>query len=124
MNADKPQVVATSDPKKEALSGHIYPHEGHFNFQEIVTENAFREVERIKAEAIKLGWTEGYLLQTKGRAKFPSGADYGLICFLKGGRKVTQVKEGCIVMKAPSGTILRFYRPDRVGNPGIHLRGQ
>ena len=122
MSEARPQVV--SEPKKEALSGHSYPTEGDFAFREVATELAFTEVERIKEEAMALGWTEPFLLQTKGTSKFPSGPEYGLICFLKGGRKITQVKESCIVMEAPSGTVLRFYRPDRIGNPGITIRGK
>lgn len=121
MDAEQQSLIPSPKVISESILGdYRYPREGNFPFQEPVTDHALKEVEAIKDKALSLGWSEAHLMQNRGRYKFPSGADYGLITLLRG-RVVKDVKAHVIRMTSSSGVTLSFYRPDKKGNPGVRL---
>ena len=113
---------AASEPIRDTpMVGWKFPTDSKMAFSETITDGALREVEAIKEQALSLGWTEAQLFQNQGRLKFPSGADYGLICFLKGGRRITRVTERSARIESPNGSTFTHFRNDGDQNPAVTL---
>jgi len=112
----EPEAAKTASTQRPLT----WPPSGKFGFQEPVSRDAQTAVDAIAKEALELGWTEAQLYQNRGQLKFPSGGEYGLICFLRGNRKIVGVTAQAIRLKAPSGSIAKYYskRPG-VKHPAI-----
>jgi len=71
-------------------------------------------VDRIRDEALALEWNEARLYQNRGRLRFPNGDEYGLVCFLGGGREIGDLTREAIEIicpMAPKGS-LRLFNTD------------
>ena len=90
----------------------IYPVNETLKFSADVKSNVVAKVDAIRAQAMKLGWTEAQLYQSQGRHRFPCGEDYGLICFIGGDREIARVTESYIEIIHGIGTanerVLKF----------------
>jgi len=87
-----------------------FPAQSALPFRKTVTHHALAEVDFVRNEALRLGWTELELYSTRGPFTFPCGPGYGLICFVNAGRRVGPVSESHIELHCGSGAVQRFYR--------------
>jgi hypothetical protein len=90
---------------------HLYPSAGDWRFTHPVAREAVTKVDAVRDQALALGWSEASLYQNRGHLRFPVGGDYGLVCFLHGGRELGQVTRDHIEIIAPSGSRLRYRNP-------------
>ncbi|OPZ82782.1 MAG: hypothetical protein BWY76_02602 [bacterium ADurb.Bin429] len=94
---------------------HYYPagDDPALRFYQPVSPRAVEAVDAIRAQALALGWTEPMLYQNRGRFAFPYGQDFGLVCFLGGGKVVGEITADTIAICVPTsgGTTLTFARP-------------
>lgn len=119
MEADAGAVSTVDPPSNPMLAPETatpmpswrWPEDQTLPFREVVTDHARAEVDRIKAEALAAGWTEAQLYQNQARWRFPSSREYGLVCFVRPGRRIERVEASAIVLRSNTGTVLRFYRP-------------
>ena len=84
------------------------------------SSKAVARVDTIRDQALALDWSEIALYQNRGRIRFPSGQDYGLVCFVDGDRSIGEVTGQSIeiIHGGPRQSRLRFYNPD-VDQPWI-----
>lgn len=97
---------------EDIIPEHRYPETGDWPFTQPVSFEAVLAVDQIRDEAIRLGWSIPALYQNRGRFHFPYGQDYGLVCYLHAGDRITEVTPTAIAM-LPAGRDeepLRFYR--------------
>jgi len=97
-----------------------YPREGDRSFEHNVCPSAMAKVDAIRDQALSLGWKEPLLYQTHGRYPFPSGQDYGLVCFLNEEKRIGEVSAQYIeiIGPPPRESRQRFFNPD-VDQPWI-----
>ena len=91
---------------------HLFPADGDWRFTENVSPEAVAQVDAIRDQALALGWTEATLYQNRGRSCFPTGDDYGLVCFLHGGCVIGEVTVRSIEVISSHGSRLRHYNRD------------
>lgn len=97
----------------ETVQRWSYPTNETLRFSENVDCRAIAKVDSIRSQAMELGWTEAQLYQNQGLHRFPSGEDYGLVCFVLGDRMIARVTEAYIEIVHGLGTsrerILKFH---------------
>jgi hypothetical protein len=98
-----------------------YPKEGEWNFVKNVSSSTIAKVDSIREHALSLGWKESRLYQNRGRFPYPSGDDYGLVCFIRDNTRIGEVASQCIEIIGPPPEEIRtrFYNPD-VDQPWIN----
>lgn len=113
---DEPYVFTDADLDTSDLpTPHYYPagDDPALRFYHPVAPSAVDRVNAIREQALALGWTEPMLYQNRSRFAFPCGQDYGLVCFLGGGKVVGEITADTIAICVPTsgGTTLTFARP-------------
>lgn len=99
-----------AQPQGQEPTSHLFPQEGEWIFTKEVTSEVVKKVDAVRDDAMRLGWTQAGLYQNRGRFPFPYGQDYGLVCFLSGGRQIGKVNAQYIeIVTARSGSANRFY---------------
>lgn len=83
----------------------------HINLHNVFTE-AIAKVDVIRDKALSLGWTENGLYQTQGRFRYPSGEEYGLVCFVGKNEIIGEVTRKYIEIIRPSGVRQKYYNRD------------
>lgn len=78
-----------------------------------VSPSAVEQVDAIRDEAIRLGWTDAMLYQNRGRYVYPYGQDYGLVCALGRDRVIGAITQETIEIRSTraQGATLSFMRP-------------
>lgn len=72
------------------------------------------EIQKIALEAISLGWTPELLWETRFWNIIPgAGNRPGLAALMNPGDKLGEITGDYIEIIRPSGTVHRFYHPDR-----------
>lgn len=95
-----------------------YPREGSWKFTQPISPKIKALVDAISENARALGWTEASLYQNRGNIKFPCGKDWGLICFVRDGDRITSVTASAIEIvgstanSISSSNPLKFYNPN------------
>lgn len=89
-----------------------FPTTGEWRFTEPVSPEAVTNVDKIRDEALALGWPEARLYQNRGQIRFPCGQEYGLVCFLGEGATIAAVSREAITIQGRHGHALRFYNSD------------
>ncbi len=109
---EKTAVAPEEEPQPE--KPFLFPAEGHWPFTAKIAKSAVSQVDAIREEALSLGWTEARLYQNRGRLCFPFGHDWGLVCFLQEGDRITQVNRQRIelILPPPRESRLHFSNPD------------
>ena len=87
----------------------IYPADGDWPFTESVSPEVVAQVDAIRDQALRLGWTEAGLYQNRGNLQFPAGGEYGLVCFLHAPDQIGEISTQSIEIIRPSGSRLRYY---------------
>ena len=80
-----------------------------------MTSEAVAKVDAIRDEAMAKGWSEARLYQNQGRFRFPSGEDYGLVCFVEGSQRIGEMTARYIEIISETAVRenhLRFFNPD------------
>lgn len=105
--------LAIPEPSIPGQPEYLFPDNGDWSHSARIMADARDKVDAIRDEALKLGWTEAGLYQNRGRYPFPYGQDYGLICFLSGGRAIGEVTAQSIeiIGNQQKGERNRFYNP-------------
>jgi hypothetical protein len=99
--------VAAAAPARFA-----FPATGEWRFTEPVSPEAVAKVDKIRDEALALGWSEARLYQNRGQIRFPCGQEYGLVCFLGDDATIAAVSREAITIQGRHGHALRFYNAD------------
>lgn len=94
-----------------------WPADAHLRFYEAPSAEARAEVDRIREEALSLGWSEDQLYRNQDDVRFPSRG-YGLVCFLKG-RHVDRVTATSIRLVGEGGAAWRFYQVRGADHPAF-----
>ena len=104
--------------QEQSFPEYLFPADGDWRFVQPVSLEAVAMVDRIRDEALALKWNEARLYQNRGRLRFPHGDDYGLVCFLGGGREIGDITREAIEIICPMARkgSLRFF------NTGIEQR--
>jgi hypothetical protein len=113
---DEPFELTDADLDVSSLpEPHYYPagDDSALRFYQPVSPRAVEAVDAIREQAFALGWTEPMLYQNRSRFAFPCGQDYGLVCFLGGGKVVGEITADTIAICVPTsgGTTLTFACP-------------
>lgn len=105
--------LAVPEPSIPEQPEYLFPENGDWSHSARITPDAQQRVNAIRDEALKLGWTDAGLYQNRGRYPFPYGQDYGLICFLSGGRTIGEVTALSIeiIGNHQKGERNHFYNP-------------
>lgn len=106
-----PEIVGEHTPFR-------FPSQGFYSLLHPISDEAIREVDAIRNQALALGWTNARLYQNRGRIRFPCGPDWGLVCFLEADDqigKTTSVAIEIIHQKARI-TTSRFFREPGIWN--------
>jgi len=110
-----PRIVddAPSGSAAPAASARFaFPATGEWRFTEPVSPEAVAKVDKIREEALALGWSEARLYQNRGQIRFPCGQEYGVVCFLRDGETIAAVSREAITIQGRHGHALRFYNAE------------
>jgi hypothetical protein len=105
-----PPVSGQGERADERIRGYRFPEGAHseLKFKAPVTHHALAQVDHIREEALRAGWSLARLYQNRGRFKFAHGGDYGIICFIGPGEKLGTVTSRTIQLITRSGHSLLF----------------
>jgi hypothetical protein len=110
------------ESETEAAPAYLYPAEGDWPFTEAATPEAVARVDAIRDQALALGWSEAGLYQNRGHLRFPTGGEYGLVCFLHSGDRIGEISAQSIEILSLRGGRLRHYNRD-VPQPWVRRCG-
>jgi len=113
---DKPIALTEADLDVSDLpEPHYYPagDDPVLRCYQPVSPRAVEQVDAIRDEARRLGWTDAMLYQNRGRYVYPYGQEYGLVCALGRDRVIGAVTPDTIEIRStrPQGPTLTFSRP-------------
>ena len=113
------RVVPASSPtptpasKTAPSARHLHPPTGDYRFSVDISPYALAEVDRIRERAHACGWTDPELLQNRGHIAWPCGRDWGLVSFVRHGKRVGEVTADAIELILSSGVRQHFGRRRR-----------
>ena len=107
-----PRAVEDAASLPAAPARFAFPTTGEWRFTEHVSPEAVAKVDKIRDEALALGWPEARLYQNRGQIRFPCGQEYGLVCFVRDGETIAGVAREAITIQGRHGHALRFYNSD------------
>ena len=99
---------ATNPPASEFQ----HPEDGESRSRARVSFHALGEVDTIRDEALRLGWSDLQLYGSRGRFTFPCGPGYGLVCFIHRDQRIGKVAAQHIEIICSGGHSLHFYRKE------------
>lgn len=107
-----PRIVEDAASPPAAPARFAFPATGEWRFTESASPEAVAKVDKIRDEALALGWSEARLYQNRGKIRFPCGQEYGLVCFVRDGETIAAVSREAITIQNRHGHALRFYNAD------------
>ena len=115
---DEPYEFTDADLDTSDLpTPHFYPagDDSALRYYHPVAPSDVEQVDAIREHALTLGWTEPMLYQNRGCLTFPYGPDYGLVCFLGGGKVIGEITAETITIRAAhsEAAMLTHYHPNQ-----------
>lgn len=104
--------IAPAD--ESSAEPHLFPADGTWPFTQPVLAAALAQIDAISATARAQGWSLAALYQNRSDHRFPSGQQYGVVCFLSEGTTILEVTPHAIALGERDGTTGRIYNPDAV----------